>query len=44
MRAPILGQPVGAHSWAVLLLTTAVGCLGTFTVFGRFRSRIAFWV
>ncbi|MGO8920863.1 MAG: ABC transporter permease [Stellaceae bacterium] len=44
VRAPILGQAVGAHSWAVLLLTTAVGCVGTFAVFGRFRSRIAFWV
>ncbi len=44
VRAPILGQPFGAHSWIVLLLTTVVGCVGTFAVFGRFRSRIAFWV
>jgi ABC-type polysaccharide/polyol phosphate export permease len=44
VRAPILGQPVSANSWAVLLLTTVVGCLGTFAVFGRFRSRIPFWV
>ena len=44
VRAPILGQAVGVHSWTVLLLTTVAGCLGTFAVFGRFRSRIAFWV
>jgi ABC-type polysaccharide/polyol phosphate export permease len=44
VRAPILGQAVAPHSWLVLIATTVIGCLVTFAIFVRFRSRIAFWV
>lgn len=44
IRAPLIGVPTAPHSWAVLLALTVVGCVGTFAIFARFRSRIAFWV
>ena len=43
MRAPLLGVATSTYSWPVLLVTTAVGCLGTFIIFARFRARIAYW-
>jgi ABC-type polysaccharide/polyol phosphate export permease len=44
MRAPLLGQTPLTHSWTVLLVTTVLGCLGTFALFAKFRSRIAYWI
>jgi len=44
VRAPVLGIAMAPYSWAVLVLTTIVGCAGTFFVFARFRYRIPFWV
>jgi ABC-type polysaccharide/polyol phosphate export permease len=44
IRAPLLGLPIAPHSWTILLTMTLVGSIGTFLVFARFRSRIAFWV
>jgi ABC-2 type transport system permease protein/lipopolysaccharide transport system permease protein len=44
VRAPLLGNAPMAYSWPVLLVFTVVGCLGTFALFTKFRSRIAYWI
>src|SRR5215471_3253060 len=44
LRGPLLGHPTAKYSWAILATMTVLGCLGAFTFFARFRSRIAFWV
>jgi ABC-2 type transport system permease protein/lipopolysaccharide transport system permease protein len=44
VRAPLIGQPLSAYSWPVLVMTTIVGCGVTFWVFVRMRSRIPYWV
>jgi ABC-type polysaccharide/polyol phosphate export permease len=44
VRAPLLGGAPLTYSWAVLLIVTAVGCLGTFGLFAKFRPRIAYWI
>jgi ABC-2 type transport system permease protein/lipopolysaccharide transport system permease protein len=44
MRAPLLGLASEPSSWPILLACTAVGCLGSFIFFVRFRERIAYWV
>jgi ABC-type polysaccharide/polyol phosphate export permease len=44
VRAPLLGNAPLAYSWTVLLTVTAVGCLGTFGLFAKFRTRIAYWI
>jgi ABC-2 type transport system permease protein/lipopolysaccharide transport system permease protein len=44
IRAPLLGTSPFAYSWAVLLGVTVLGCAGTFVVFVKFRTRIAYWV
>jgi ABC-type polysaccharide/polyol phosphate export permease len=44
IRGPLLGIPPGENSWMVLLITTAFGLIVSFTLFARFRSRIAYWI
>ena len=44
VRAPLLGTAPLAYSWAVLLIVTVIGCLGTFALFAKFRQRIAYWI
>jgi ABC-2 type transport system permease protein/lipopolysaccharide transport system permease protein len=44
VRAPLLGQAPLAYSWSVLLIVTALGCIGTFAIFVKFRPRIAYWI
>lgn len=44
LRAPLIGVPTAASSWPMLLATTVIGCLLTFAMFARFRSRIAYWI
>jgi ABC-2 type transport system permease protein/lipopolysaccharide transport system permease protein len=44
VRAPLLGKAPLGYSWTVLLTVTAVGCLGTFGLFAKFRTRIAYWI
>jgi len=44
IRAPLLGVAVSPYSWPLLVTTTAVGSIGTFAFFARFRARIAYWV
>jgi ABC-type polysaccharide/polyol phosphate export permease len=44
LRAPVLGIPTNEYSWPVLIAMTTIGCIGTFLIFARFRSRIAYWI
>jgi ABC-type polysaccharide/polyol phosphate export permease len=44
IRAPLTGKSPAEFSWTVLLLVTIVGWVGTFALFARFRSRIAYWI
>lgn len=44
IRAPLLGQAPLTYSWAVLLVVTVLGSLGTFVLFAKFRSRITYWI
>lgn len=44
IRAPLIGRPFAELSWPVLLIVTIIGSVGTFLVFARFRSRIAYWI
>jgi ABC-type polysaccharide/polyol phosphate export permease len=44
VRAPLLGSAPLAYSWTVLLTVTVVGSLGTFGLFAKFRTRIAYWI
>ncbi len=44
IRAPLLGNPVTALTWAVTLAITLGGWLGTLLFYRLFRARIAYWV
>jgi ABC-type polysaccharide/polyol phosphate export permease len=44
VRAPPLGSTPLPYSWTVLLIVTVVGCVSTFSLFAKFRPRIAYWV
>jgi ABC-type polysaccharide/polyol phosphate export permease len=44
IRAPLLGEAPLTYSWPVLLVVTALGCVGTFALFAKFRSRITYWI
>lgn len=44
IRAPLIGVPVAATSWPILIAGTVLGCAVTFPLFARFRRRIAYWV
>jgi ABC-type polysaccharide/polyol phosphate export permease len=43
IRAPLLDVTTSDYSWAILVATTVLGCVGTFFIFARFRARIAYW-
>ena len=44
VRAPMLGQPVAAYHWWIVLGCTAVGLLLAFVALRKFRSRVPYWV
>jgi ABC-2 type transport system permease protein/lipopolysaccharide transport system permease protein len=44
LRAPLIGTATADSSWPVLIAVTVIGCLVTFAVFARFRTRIPYWV
>jgi ABC-type polysaccharide/polyol phosphate export permease len=44
IRASLLGQPPSALSWIAVLGMLAVGTIGSFLMFVRFRARITYWV
>ena len=44
VRAPMIGQPVAAYHWWIVLACTAGGILLAFLVLRRFRARVPYWV
>ena len=44
VRAPMLGEPVAAYHWWIVLGCTAVGLLLAFVALRKFRSRVPYWV
>ena len=44
VRAPLLGIAPSALNWQFSILLALVGWLGTVLFYGRFRSRIAYWL
>ena len=44
VRAPMLGQPVAAYHWWIVLACTAVGLLLASLALRKFRSRVPYWV
>ena len=44
VRAPMLGQPVAAYHWWIVLACTAVGLVLAFLALRKFRSRVPYWV
>jgi len=44
MRAPLLGTPTNALSWAVVATITFAGYALTIAFYSRFRARIAYWI
>jgi lipopolysaccharide transport system permease protein len=44
VRAPLLGSLPSALDWQVSLILAAAGWLMTVLLYGRFRSRIAYWL
>lgn len=43
-RGPLLGQPVAAYHWYVVLACTAIGWAAAMFVMRNFRARVAYWV
>jgi ABC-type polysaccharide/polyol phosphate export permease len=44
VRTPLLGAYPATLSWIVSVVGVVLGSLGALLLFGRFRSRIAYWV
>jgi ABC-type polysaccharide/polyol phosphate export permease len=44
VRAPLLGETVSPHSWAILLVCTFLGATFGLGMFIRFRERVAYWL
>lgn len=44
LRDPLLGQTSSPFSWSYVFMVTLLGWIGTFVLFSKYRSRIAYWV
>lgn len=44
IRAPLMGTPIGESTWIAMGVMTLLGYAFTVVLYGRFRSRIAYWV
>ncbi|WP_010539929.1 ABC transporter permease [Dietzia alimentaria] len=44
VRAPMIGEPVAAYHWWIVLGCTGVGLLLAFLVLRQFRARVPYWV
>lgn len=44
VRAPMIGEPVDAYHWWIVLACTAVGLILAFAALRKFRSRVPYWV
>ena len=43
-RGPLLGQPVAAYHWWIVIGCTALGWVAAMFVMRNFRARVAYWV
>lgn len=44
LRAPMIGEPIAIINWVAASAVTVVGFVLMIMLFGRYRSRIAYWV
>ncbi|MDV8002122.1 ABC transporter permease [Rhodococcus sp. IEGM 1408] len=44
VRAPMIGEPVDAYHWWIVLACTAAGLILAFAALRKFRSRVPYWV
>ena len=44
LRLPLLGEPVPAYYWGIILTITLVGFAVGLAIFTKFRRRIAYWL
>lgn len=44
IRAPLLGTPIHIHSWIYCIGLLIFGSILAFTIFVRFRARVAYWL
>jgi ABC-2 type transport system permease protein len=44
VRAPLIGQPLAAYHWYIVLGITAVGWAAALAALRNFRSRVPYWV
>jgi lipopolysaccharide transport system permease protein len=44
VRDPLMGQPPSGWSWFMVALSIVVGWTFAFSLFARFRRRIAYWL
>lgn len=44
VRAPMIGEPVAAYHWWIVLACTAVGLVAAFLALRQFRARVPYWV
>jgi ABC-type polysaccharide/polyol phosphate export permease len=44
VRGPLITGTMNASSWSAVLCITAVGYAVTFSLFARYRARIAYWI
>lgn len=44
VRAPMIGEPVDAYHWWIVLACTALGLILAFAALRKFRSRVPYWV
>ena len=44
MRAPMIGQPIVAYHWYIVIAITVVGWAVALLALRKFRSRVPYWV
>ena len=44
VRAPMIGEPIAAYHWWIVLGCTVAGLLSAFVVLSRYRARVPYWV
>jgi ABC-2 type transport system permease protein len=44
VRAPMLGQPLEAYHWWIVIGCTVAGLLGTTVLMRQWRARVSYWV
>ena len=44
IRAPLLGEPVAAYHWYIVIAITVIGWLLAFVALRNYRARVPYWV